>query len=210
MKRLTAFLNAVLAGVCISLGALAYLSIESKVAGSLFFFVGLFAVCTNGFSLFTGKVAYVFERDWSFRLDIPIIWIGNLVGTALMGTLTRMTRLSAVVERAMAVTDTKLSDDMLSIFILAIFCNLLIFVAVDGFARNPHEIGKYIALLFGVCCFVVCGFEHCVANMFYFTAAGAWSGHAVLYVLIMTLGNSVGGVILPLSRKLIEKTTAAH
>ena len=50
--------------------------------------------------------------------------------------------------------------------------------------------------------FVICGFEHCVANMFYFTVGKAWSANTVLFLLIMTLGNSVGGVTIPLLRKL--------
>lgn len=57
----------------------------------------------------------------------------------------------------------------MSLFILGIFCNLLIFVAVDGFKENPHEIGKYLSLFFGVSVFIICGFEHCVADMFYFS-----------------------------------------
>ena len=205
MKRLAVFLYAILAGICVSIGGLTYLSIENKVVGAVFFYIGLLAVCTNGYSLFTGKVAYVFERDKSFALDIPVIWLGNLVGSFLMGSLTRMTRLTGVVERAVAVADTKLGDGLLSVFILAIFCNFLICVAVDGYARNPHELGKYLSMFFGVVCFVICGFEHCVANMFYFTAADAWSGKTMLWLLVMTLGNGVGGVVIPLSRKFWER-----
>ena len=53
--------------------------------------------------------------------------------------------------------------------------------------------------------FILCGFEHCVANMFYFSVANAWSGKTVLYLLVMTLGNSCGGLILPLCRKLKDR-----
>ena len=52
----------------------------------------------------------------------------------------------------------------------------------------------------GVIVFILCGFEHCVANMFYFSAANMWSGKALLYMLVMTLGNACGGVIIPLCR----------
>ena len=61
MKRLSAFLDAVLAGICIGIGGTVFLSCESKIAGAVFFCVGLFAICTFGFNLFTGKVGYVFE-----------------------------------------------------------------------------------------------------------------------------------------------------
>lgn len=79
-------------------------------------------------------------------------------------------------------------------------------IAVDGFKNNPHELGKYLALFFGVMVFILCGFEHCVANMYYFSIAGMWNGKALLWLLVMTAGNAVGGVIFPLAQKLNHKT----
>lgn len=79
----------------------------------------------------------------------------------------------------------------------------MIYIGVEGYRSNPHELGKYLALFFGVCVFILCGFEHCVANMYYFTMGGAWSGRAVLYLLVMTVGNAVGGVAGPLARKVL-------
>ena len=78
----------------------------------------------------------------------------------------------------------------------------MIYIAVEGYKSIPHEIGKYLAIFFGVTVFVICGFEHCVANMYYFTVGSAWNGKAVLYLLIMTAGNAVGGVLIPLLRKI--------
>ena len=74
-------------------------------------------------------------------------------------------------------------------------------MAVQGYKNNPHELGKYLSILFGVTVFILCGFEHCVANMFYFSVAWVWSPKAVVYILIMTAGNAVGGVAVPLLRK---------
>ncbi|MDD6816304.1 MAG: formate/nitrite transporter family protein, partial [Firmicutes bacterium] len=78
----------------------------------------------------------------------------------------------------------------------------LIFIGVDGYKNNPHEVGKYLALFFGVMVFILCGFEHCVANMFYISMAGMWSGKAFVFLLVNTLGNAVGGWIVPLLRKI--------
>ncbi len=55
----------------------------------------------------------------------------------------------------------------------------------------------------GVMVFILCGFEHCVANMYYFSVAGMWSGKTLLYLLVMTLGNAVGGVVFPVIRRVI-------
>ena len=208
MKRLVTFLYAVLAGLAISIGGIAYLSIENKVVGAIFFTVGLFTVVTHGLNLYTGKVCYVFENDKAYALNLPIIWLGNLAGAVGSGLLVRLTRIAGISVRAAELAEIKLADGPLSIFILAVFCNILIFVAVDGFYRNEKHVGKYIGLFLGVSVFIICGFEHCVANMFYFTAGGAWSLKILLYVIIMTLGNSVGGVIIPLMRQLKAKSEA--
>lgn len=205
-KRLSVFVSGILAGICIALGGTVFLSLENKVIGSMLFTAGLFTICTLGFHLFTGKVCYVFEKDRAYAWDLPVIWLGNLCGTWLSAQALRATRAgAALAEKAMTLCQTKLNDGVLSIFLLAIFCNILIYIAVEGFNKNPHELGKYLSLFFGVMVFILCGFEHCVANMFYFSVAAAWSGKTLLYLLVMTLGNAVGGVLFPLLRMLKDK-----
>ena len=78
MKRLKTFVYGILAGISIAIGGTVFLSVENKVLGALLFTIGLFAVCTFGFNLFTGKVCYVFERDRDYAIDLPIIWLGTL------------------------------------------------------------------------------------------------------------------------------------
>ena len=200
------FLSAIAAGLCIALGGGAFLSIENKVTGAVAFTIGLFVICSYGFHLFTGKVCYVLDNDGRFAAMLPVIWIGNVVGTWCVAFLERQTRIgAAMTERAVGMVDVKLSDSLLSVFILAIFCNLLIYIAVEGFARHPHELGKYLSLFFGVSIFILCGFEHCVANMYYISMANAWSGKALIFILVNTLGNAVGGLLLPVFRKGIAK-----
>ena len=205
MKRASEFLDAVLAGICIAIGGTVFLSCDNKVAGALFFCLGLFTICTFGFHLYTGKVGYVFEQPPAYLGFVALVWLGNLVGTGLVGYAIRITRVAGIAEKAMALSQAKLDDNLLSIFVLSIFCNILMFIAVDGYKNNPHEVGKYIGIFMGVTVFILCGFEHCVANMFYFSVANAWSGKAFLYMLVMTLGNACGGVIIPLCRALRKK-----
>ena len=221
MKILRTFVSGALAGVCIALGGTVFLLTESRLAGALLFTVGLFTICTCGFSLFTGRVCYVFQRGGAYAASLPVIWLGNLAGTALIALIvsvgmTAFVGFQALIERAtrigpalQAAAETvcaaKLGDTPGSVFLLAVLCNVLIYIAVDGFANNPHEIGKYLALFFGVTVFILCGFEHCVANMYYFTAAGVWSLRTLGCLLLMTAGNAVGGVLLPLARGWLEK-----
>ncbi len=209
MKWFRTFIGGILAGISIAIGGTVFLSLENKVLGALFFTVGLFAVCTFGFNLYTGKVCYIFDQDRIYALGLPLIWLGNLAGALLTALAERATRVGpALAEKAQAICTVKLNDGLLSIFFLSVFCNMLIWLAVEGFKNNPHPAGKYLSLFFGVAVFILCGFEHCVANMYYFSVAGMWSWKTLAWVLVMTLGNSAGGVIFPLLRKLMAEKRA--
>lgn len=208
MKKL---LDGVLAGMSIAMGGIAFVLSESKLAGALLFAVGLFAVCAFGFDLFTGKVCYAAERRGSCALDLLVMWVGNLLGAAAVALLALQTRLApAIRESAAAICRTKLGQGYPSALILAVFCGVMIYVAVEGYKSIPHDVGKHLAILFGVSVFVLCGFEHCVANMFYFTAGSAWSLTAALYLLVMTAGNALGGMGIHWLRRAAAKASRGH
>ena len=203
MKKI--LLSAIIAGCAIGLGGTVFLSVENTVVGSLLFTIGLFVVCTRGLHLFTGKVCYVFDNDASYAKALPVIWLGNLIGTSLVALLEQFTRLASLDARAQSICEVKLSEPLLGAFILAIFCNVMIYIGVEGYRSNPHELGKYLALFFGVVVFILCGFAHCIANMYYFTMGGAWSARTVLYLLVITLGNGVGGIVGPLAHRVLDR-----
>ena len=68
-------------------------------------------------------------------------------------------------------------------------------------------IGKIVSIFLPICAFVISGFEHCVANMYYFSIAGMWSMKTLGYVLVMTFGNAVGGVLIPVLRGRLDMLT---
>ena len=205
IKAWKTFLQGILAGISIALGGTVFLSVDNRIAGALFFTIGLFVICTFGLNLYTGKVCYLFERDKSFAANLIPIWLGNLVGTWGTAQMLLSTRIAASLqEKAAIICESKLNDSTVSIFLLSIFCNILIYIAVDGFNKNIHEIGKYLSLFFGVTVFILCGFEHCVANMYYFSIANVWKLKTLCYVLIMTAGNGLGGVFFPAVIKLCK------
>lgn len=208
MRPFKVFLSATLAGVCIAVGGTVYLQLMdfSRLAGALLFTVGLFTICLFGLHLFTGKVCYAFDNGPAYALNLIWVWLGNLAGTCLTAGALAWTRIGpALQERAATLCQTKLADNPVSILILSVFCNVMIYIAVEGFNRAPHDLGRYLALFLGVAVFILCGFEHCVANMFYFAAAGVWSARAAGYLALMTLGNALGGVLFPLGRRLLKE-----
>ena len=206
MKKLSLLVSSLLAGMSIGFGGLAFLSVENRVIGAALFTIGLFCVCTFGFHLFTGKVCYVFQNDAAYALSLLLIWLGNLARTGAVALFASLTRnFAALQEKAMALCQVKLNDGLLSLFFLGLLCNIFIYIAVEGYRSNPHELGKYLSLFLGIMVFILSGTEHCVADMFYFWMAGAWSGRAVLCILVISLGNAAGGVLLPLLRAFAAK-----
>ena len=213
MKKIfSTFLKAVLAGFCIGVGGDVFLALlpVNKMLGAILFTVGLFTICTHGFNLFTGKACYILDNKPSYLGTLVVIWIGNLVGTLIMAGLVHLTRLSgSYVEAAQGLVATKNGDSLASLFFLGVMCNVLIYIAVDGYKNNPHEIGKYIALFLGVSVFILAGTEHSVADMYYYAVSGEmFRGDGLLRLVIISLGNVVGGLILPALKLAAKKLEA--
>lgn len=198
---LSAFLKAILAGMMIAIGACAYLGIENHYLGAALFTIGLFTIYTLDLYLYTGKVGYLLEdKD---ILKIVIIWVGNFIGavcTAVAVSLTRLTTSSSIVENAQHYAEIKLGDpSYLSLLILGGFCGIMMFLAACSYKKThdtSNSVGGYIGLFLCVMIFMLLGFEHSIANMFYFTVAGAWSAHAVVALLVVTIGNAIGGLLI--------------
>lgn len=194
-KKLQCFLLAVLAGIAISIGGMVYIwrMQENRLAAALLFAVGLYIICVHGLNLFTGKVGYAVSQPRAYWLDLAIIWCGNLAGTWLASAAMRASRISGLAEAAALLCQPKLADSLGSLFLLGIFCGLLMFAAVDGYKSTQNPLLLFVCVVV----FILCNFEHCIADMFYFSAAGLWSLDALVRILVITAGNSVGGMLIP-------------
>ena len=195
MSNLKVLISSILAGTCIGFGGIIYLMSANKVLGAMFFAIGLLTICSYSLHLYTGKVCYVFQNDKKFALQVPVIWFGNLIGTGLTALIVLATRNgAAIAEAAKAICEVKMNDSLVSLFLLGIFCNIMIYISVEGYNKIQYEMGKYISLFFGVMVFILSGFEHSIADMFYFWAAGNWSIDSVIRLVVITIGNAVGGI----------------
>lgn len=202
MKYVKTFLGAVLAGIAIGIGGTACLAVDNKIVGAVLFTVGLYTICVHGMNLFTGKVGYLPLEKPKYLLTLLIIWLGNLAGTFLTALAINATRMEKLSEAARKLCEVKTGDSYLSLILLGVFCGLLMYAAVEGYKRTQNP----LILIFCVAGFILCGFEHCIADMFYFSLANAWSGDTLLRTLAITAGNAAGGVLLPLLGKIKEKT----
>lgn len=211
-KGFGTFIKAVLAGFCIGLGGNVFLALlpSSKALGAVLFSVGLFTICTHSLNLFTGKACYILDNKPAYLGTLCIIWLGNLAGTCIMAILVRLSRLGpSYLEAAQSLVAAKNGDSLLSLFFLGVICNSLIYIAVDGYKSNPHELGKYLALVLGVAVFILAGTEHSVADMYYYAVAGElFTGQGLLRLVIISLGNVLGGLLIPAGKKLAAKCGA--
>lgn len=195
-------IKAIAAGVTISFGATVFLAHENRMFSSFLFCLGLFVVCTFGLNLFTGKVGFLADNPIkNLRLAI-ISWCGNFVGMGLSALALRWTRIGDnLAARGQELVDIKNADNPWSLFILGIYCGILMYVAVAAFNRGKEKGGVnnligYVGIFMCVMMFIHCGFEHSIANMFYYMISGNMTTAAGWAVIgMVTLGNTVGGVI---------------
>lgn len=189
----------------IAIGGTVFLSIENKVIGASLFSIGLFGVLIYNLNLYTGKIGYLITNfNLKYIKELIITLIGNFIGACSVGFILRYTRIyDEIYEKSLILANTKLNDNILSIFILSIFCGLLMYYAVNGFKKQT-DFGKYLVVYLGVAVFILCGFEHCIANMYYFSVADIWSLKTLGYTGIMVLGNSIGSFIIPLCNLVIK------
>lgn len=184
------------AGLLIGIGGTVFLSMvnaDNKLAGAILFAVALICICAKGYSLYTGKVgfmAYNHKRTDFFNLSM--CFVGNLIGTVVSG-LAIMYSLPAVSAAAKTICEAKLTQSIPEALIRAVFCGILMYLAVATY----REKNTYIGILFCVPVFILSGFEHSIANMYYFAVAGMGSLSVVGYILLIVLGNSIGGLLFP-------------
>ena len=81
-----------------------------------------------------------------------------------------------------------------AILALSILCGILMYLAIDNFSKSKN----HLFIIAPVMIFILSGFEHSIANMFYFSLAGMWTPKSLLYLLLMLLGNGLGAKLFHL------------
>jgi len=214
MKRIKIFSSGILAGVLISFSSIAYSYATyslNKVVGSILFSFGLLLICAFGYKLYTGQIGKVFDNKKDFLIDLLVMYFGNFIGSLLIGSLSLLIfNDSNFNEFFYKISETKIiSEDMsfLKLLVLSVFCGMLVYLGVEVYKRAENNTTKAIGLMLAVTIFVLAGFSHCIANMYYLVASKLFFTKffiSVLSILIATLGNSIGAMILALLDKVIK------
>ena len=183
------FVLAVFAGVLVGLGAVASSTaahgmpeagIARLVTGAVFP-IGLIMIVLLGAELFTGNALMVTAAisraiTWGRLLrNWGIVYVGNLIGAVGLAALMAFFGQLDIGGGALAVYTAKVAAAKCSLpwmnaFVLGIFCNLMVCVAIY-LGNTAHDTGSKIwGVFFPIFGFVVAGFEHCIANMYYIPA----------------------------------------
>lgn len=212
----------IFAGMYVGLGAYGFTIVTSgagsgfeatlaKFIGAGVFPVGLMLIIFCGAELFTGNCTLTLAlakkeitigsmvRNWT------VVYLANFVGSVLLAWLLFKSGLysgEAMAAKAIGIAEAKTAIPLLPIIIRATFCNILVVLAVMMQAGSKDIIGKIFAIWFPIMLFVLAGFEHCVANMFFLPIGlflGAditWSQIIMNNLIPVTIGNVIGGALV--------------
>ena len=196
------FLKGLCAGILISIGGGVFLNCDNRIVGTFLFSVALLCICMLGYTLYTGKICYITDNfNVNGFLELIFGLFGNIVACAVCGLLIRIS-VPSIGAAADALCINKLSSQLpWQALIRALFCGMLVYLSVDIYKKKNSVIG----ILICIPAFILSGYEHSIADMFYFfSSTQIWKSQAlesVVFIAIVLAGNSLGGLILPLLMK---------
>lgn len=201
-QRAAVWIREYLAGVMIGIGGMVFLACNTdnvyvgKYVGALLFSVALSSILLFRLNLLTGMVGYLPEQDGAFAFDTLMSVFLNFAGAFTVGFL--RPSLSNVQELCGARLDKSIPQILLDAF----FCGILIYLCVDVYKKK----NRLIAVFLCVPTFILCGFEHSIADAYYFANARMLAdGRTVLFLLLVVLGNAAGGLFVPCVLKLASR-----
>ncbi|MCI8729790.1 MAG: formate/nitrite transporter family protein [Lachnospiraceae bacterium] len=233
MKASKLFVLGILAGIFIAIAGVGASTASTSLSGSVgklvgacVFPAGLTLVILAGSELFTGNcliIISVLEKEASvvnMLRNWVIVYLGNFVGSIFVAWGVSACHQLSLFDNALggATINTAVAKVSMSFgdaFLKGVFCNMLVCLAVWLGFSSKTAAGKIAALFYPIMVFVLSGFEHSVANMFYGpaglfamgnadylaaatadTAKLTWGAFFVKNLIPVTLGNIVGGAVL--------------
>jgi len=229
-EKLGYFVASMMAGVYVGLCMITILVMAGmmdnfagiKILQGISFAAALSLVVFAGAELFTGNIfvmtAGVALKEVKVRDAIGLCvycYVGNLVGSMLIAALFLGTGYlqGPVLEAAHTAMNAKTDPMFWELFVRGVLCNLLVCAGVWCMYRLQSESSKLIMIFWCIYLFVICGFEHSIANMTLFSletmngVSGETFGRILLNLGATTTGNIAGGMALSLGYFIIAKKT---
>ena len=227
MPVLKTFILGIMAGAFIALGGLgsqiascdAANASAGRIISSVVFPIGLFMVLVGGAELFTGNCLILIPvlsgkaKVSGMLKNWVLVYFGNMVGGLIIALLAAFSHIysfdgGTLAENVVATAVTKANISFSDGLLRGILCNILVCMAVWCAFAAEELAGKILALWLPVMLFIIGGFEHCVANMYFIPAGLITSslygisadglslfGFFVTNLVPVTIGNIIGGGI---------------
>lgn len=205
-------LLSIMAGLYIALGAHGFIvSYNNVFIRSSVFPVGLMLIVLVGGELFTGDCLMTFGylqkkiTVSDYAKTIAQVFIGNFIGALIVVVLLYIGELynnHIFSETIVNIATTKLSMTFIEAISKGILCNILVSLGVWFATTAKDTTGKLLGCWFPIMLFVLSGYEHIVANMFYLPMAAIFDRSITVAQIFLnnflpvTIGNFIGGGIL--------------
>ncbi len=195
--------NGFLAGMLISIGGAVFLACYAKgngtgldfYIGSFLFPIALLCICMKGYSLYTGKIGYVLSNHKKEDISVLLLGLlGNVLATTAFGYLCGWVFPNTMKAAADTLCPAKLDQGYLFALLRAFLCGILVYLAVDIYKNNNKS---PLGVLIGIPVFILSGYEHSIADMFYFAVYGVATWESFGYIWMIIIGNSLGALIIP-------------
>lgn len=214
-------ISGLFAGIFIGFGGIGALIAQTYIADSgiakllsaLIFTVGLFFICIFQMNLYTGKIGYIINKDSRNIIHLFLILLFNFLGAYLMGLITYflLKNNTEYIKIIQNLCNNKINFDSnsylsLELIIKGILCGGLVFIATYIFKYAKTTLFKYLGIIVPIFIFAYAGFEHCIANVYYFGSGFIFSWYALENILIVIISNSIGSIIFALGFKFLTTT----
>ncbi len=237
LSNLQLLLLAILAGMFVAFAAQVYTVVMvgagtalgfgvSRLVGGLAFSLGLVLVVIAGAELFTGnniRIMSVVSGKMTLKqllYNWVVVYIGNFIGSVAVACGIYAMNQFAMADNAVGtiainIANVKCNLAFIPALVSGIFCNTFVCLTLWMCFSARSNVDKILCILFPIPAFVVSGFEHSVANMYFIPIGLLLKTNAAFLeaigkteadfanlsisgfmgnLLPVTLGNIIGGV----------------
>lgn len=202
----------VLAGLYIGVGCMMMLLVRadstlspaiSSILSGICFSIGLFAVFTCEGELFTGDCLMIFgliDRKYGLKRCICVlssVFVANFVGATTAALIFQACGMHETLKEAIfSVSEAKMGLGTAQLLAKSVMCNFLVCLGAWINAKSASIGEKVLAAALPVTTFVALGFEHSIANVFFYFLMSVDPIWAISRLIICTFGNILGGMAL--------------
>lgn len=212
LKFKNKFLLSIMAGIYIALGSQAFVTAYSNIfIRAAVFPIGLMLIVVVGGELFTGDnlmTIGLINKKISFSeyfSSLVTVYFGNFIGSLFIVIIVYLAGIydsKHMLDIIINIAKSKVSMTFIQAMSKGILCNIVVVLSVWMTFSSKDITSKILSCWFPIMLFVLSGYEHCIANMFFIPLGILANADVTILemflnnLLPVTLGNFIGGGII--------------